>query len=68
MPIDPMKNIEYRYCILCGKNRVGPIDRNPLKYHNYGVCPTCKGLNDFEEKMKRYKKAKTLRYVSTPTP
>jgi hypothetical protein len=69
MPINPMKNIEYRCCVLCGKKRVAPINRNPLRYPKYGACPTCKGLNDFEEQMKRYKeKAKTLRYVNTPTP
>jgi len=69
MPISPMKNIEYRSCVLCGMKRVAPINRNPLRYARYGACPSCKGLNDFEEQMERYKeKAKTLRYVNTPTP
>ena len=69
MPISPMQNIEYRCCVLCGKKRVAPINRNPLRYSKYGACPTCRRLNDFEEQMKRYKeKAKTLRYVNTSTP
>ena len=64
-----MTNIEYRRCILCGRKRVAPINRNPLKYPRLGACPSCTRLDDFEEQMKRYKeKAKELRYINTPTP
>jgi hypothetical protein len=63
-----IKNFEYRRCVLCGKKRVAPINRNPLRYHRYGACPSCTRLDDFEEQMKRYReKAKDLRYVNTPT-
>lgn len=63
-----IKNFEYRRCVLCGKKRVAPINRNPLRYPRYGACPSCTRLDDFEEQMKRYKeKAKDLRYVNTPT-
>jgi len=64
-----MKNIEYRCCVLCGRKRVAPINRNPLRYPRYGACPSCARLNDFEERMKRYKeKSRELRYVNTPAP
>jgi hypothetical protein len=63
-----IKNFEYRRCVLCGKKRVAPINRNPLRYPRHGACPLCTRLDDFEEQMKRYReKAKDLRYVNTPT-
>ena len=63
-----IRNFEYRRCVLCGKKRVAPINRNPLRYPRYGACPSCTRLEDFEEQMKRYReKAKDLRYVNTPT-
>jgi hypothetical protein len=60
-----MKNIEYRYCVLCGKKRVAPNTRNPLRYPKHGACPACVKSEDFEEQMKRYKENKGLRYVNT---
>lgn len=68
MASNPIKNFEYRRCVLCGKKKVAPINRNPLRYPRYGACPSCTRLDDFEEQMKRYReKAKDLRYVNTPT-
>ena len=48
MPISPMQNIEYRCCVLCGKKRVAPINRNPPRYPKYGACPMFKIKSDFE--------------------
>jgi hypothetical protein len=64
-----MKNIEYRRCIICGRKRVAPTNRNPLRYPRLGACHSYTGVDDFEEQMKRYKeKAKELRYINTPAP
>ncbi len=69
MASNPMKNIPYSRCVLCGKKRVAATNRTPLRYPRYGACPSCTKLEDFEEQMKRYKeKAKGIRYVNTATP
>lgn len=60
-----MKEVEYHKCVLCGEKRVAPNSRNPLRYSKHGVCPACTRLTDFEERMKRYKESKGLRYVNT---
>ena len=65
MVASSMKNFQYRSCVLCGKRRVGPNNRNPLCYPEDGACRACTRLSDFEEQMKRYKEHTGLRYLNT---
>jgi hypothetical protein len=50
-----MKGMQYRKCILCGKNKVAPISRTPLRYPKKGVCAACTRSPDFDKKMKELK-------------
>jgi hypothetical protein len=62
---NPMKDVDYHECFLCGEKAVAPNNFDPLSYPKHGVCPACTKKPDFEEQMNRYKERKGLRDVNT---
>ena len=55
-----MKGVDYANCVLCGRKEVAPSSTNPVTYPQYGVCPQCTKLPDFDTKMAEFKKEHSL--------